>query len=169
MPIDSGSTRFRSRSSAGPADRDQLSVDGRFDAATGDRPETRGERHGQPAFVGGGDDGSGQRVLAVGFDRGREREHLVFGQTVADDSGHDVMAGRERAGLVEQHGVDGAHALERKPVLDQMPARAARPVDTAMVSGIASPSAWGHAITRTVTVRSTACVDLTERQSRPRT
>ena len=37
-----------------------------------------------------------------------------------------------------------------------MPARAAMPVDTAMVSGMARPSAWGQAMTSTVTVRSTA-------------
>ena len=38
----------------------------------------------------------------------------------------------------------------------RMPARAATPVEIAITSGIASPSAWGHEITRTVTVRSTA-------------
>ena len=38
----------------------------------------------------------------------------------------------------------------------RMPARAAMPVDTAMVNGMARPNACGQAMTSTVTVRSTA-------------
>ncbi len=37
-----------------------------------------------------------------------------------------------------------------------MPARAATPVEIEITSGIASPRACGHEMTRTVTVRSTA-------------
>ncbi len=40
--------------------------------------------------------------------------------------------------------------------LIRMPDEAATLVDTAIVSGMARPRAWGHAITSTVTVRSTA-------------
>ena len=40
----------------------------------------------------------------------------------------------------------------------RMPARAATEVEMLMTRGIASPSAWGQAITRTVTVRTKAAL-----------
>ena len=40
-------------------------------------------------------------------------------RSTPDDVGDDVIALRERARLVEQHGVDGAHPLERETILDE--------------------------------------------------
>ena len=102
-----------------PADGDRFAVDVRLDAAAGDRAKVGGLRHDDAAFRGRGHDGPGERVLAVGFHRGGEREDLVVTESVADDAGDGVLAGGERAGLVEEHRVDGAHALERESVLDQ--------------------------------------------------
>ncbi len=48
--------------------------------------------------------------------------------------------------------------------LTRMPAWAAIAVDSATTSGMASPRAWGQAITRTVTVRTTAVVGVAERR-----
>ena len=74
------------------------------------------------AVAGGGDDGPGERVLAVGLDAAGEAQHVVLAQPVgAGHAGDHVGAPGEGAGLVEQHGVDRAHPLEREPVLDQDP------------------------------------------------
>ena len=62
----------------GTADRDRMTVDGRFDAPSRDRPEAGGWRD-RPRS-GGGDDRPGERVLAVGLDRAGERKKLGVGQ-----------------------------------------------------------------------------------------
>ena len=104
----------------GPADRNQLSVDRRLDAAAG-------VSTGSPRRCGTASPRS-RAALTTARARGCSLSASTAAasastsssrQAVADDPGHDVMAGRERAGLVEQHGVDGAHALERKSILDQ--------------------------------------------------
>ena len=74
----------------------------------------------EAALLGGGHDGPGQRVLGVGFGAGGEGEHLVLAVAGGGlDGGDGGLALGEGAGLVEQHGVDGAHRLQREPVLDQ--------------------------------------------------
>ena len=62
-------------------------------------------------------------MLAGRFGGGREGEQLVLGATADGlDAGQGGLAPGEGAGLVEQHGVHGAHLLEREAVLDQHPA-----------------------------------------------
>ena len=61
-------------------------------------------------------------MLAVGLDRAGEREQLVVrqpGLARDRDVGDDVLAARQRARLVEEHGGDLAHPLERQTVLHQ--------------------------------------------------
>jgi hypothetical protein len=58
-------------------------------------------------------------VLAVGFDAAGEAQDLVLAQVDAGHSGHDVLALRQGAGLVEQDGVDCPHPLQGQPVLDE--------------------------------------------------
>ena len=72
------------------------------------------------------------------------------------DVGDHVLARGERAGLVEEHRVDLRIRSSASRSFTRMPARAAIAVESEMTSGIARPSACGHAITSTVTVRSTA-------------
>ena len=69
----------------------------------------------------GGDDRSGERVLAVELDPAGQPQDFVVGDPGADDAGDDVAALGEGAGLVEQHGGDGPHPLEREAVLDEDP------------------------------------------------
>ena len=64
-------------------------------------------------------DGPGERVLAVGLDGGGEAQDVAVADAGAGDAGDGVVALGERAGLVEQHGVDRAHPLEGEPVLHQ--------------------------------------------------
>ena len=110
-------------------------------------------------------DGPGHRVLAVGLDCGGEREHRRSASPSARSRRSRVLAPGQRAGLVEQHRVDGAHrAPARRRSLTRMPPRAARPVEIATTSGMARPSACGQAMTRTVTVRSTAASTSTEQR-----
>ena len=58
-------------------------------------------------------------MLGVAFHAGGEREHPVGVTVDGGEVGHDVLAGGQRAGLVEQHGVDRAHLLEREAVLHE--------------------------------------------------
>ena len=49
----------------------------------------------------------------------RSRNTVVV--TGEGDVGDDMGALRERSGLVEEHGIDLAHALQRQPILDEDP------------------------------------------------
>ncbi len=95
------------------------SVDGGSHAPAGDGAEPAGLGH-IATFVGGGDDGPGQGVLAVGLDRPGDAEDVALGVPGggrhADD---DVLALGQGAGLVEQDGIDGAAGLQREAVLDE--------------------------------------------------
>ena len=73
-----------------------------------------------------------------------------------DDTRDRGPAERQRAGLVEQHGFDERIRSRASRSLTRMPARAATAVDREITSGIARPSACGHAITSTLIERSTA-------------
>ena len=104
----------------GATHRVALVVDRRLDTPPGERAEVL--RDGMPApAICRGDDGAGQRVLGVGFDRAGKAQHLGFEDPGPPDAGHCGGALGERAGLVEQHRVDGAHALESEPILDEDP------------------------------------------------
>ncbi len=105
----------------GAADGDASAVDVGLDAPAGHGPERRSPGHVHPAVAGGGDDGAGERVLAVGLDGGGEGEEPVGVAIDRGDVGESVLAPGEGAGLVEQDDVDGAHLLERSPVLDEDP------------------------------------------------
>ena len=70
--------------------------------------------------MGGADDGAREGVLAVGLGRGGEREELIGGASLSGgDVGDGRFALREGAGLVEEDGVDTAHALQGETVLDE--------------------------------------------------
>lgn len=94
-------------------------------------------------------------MFAVGFDATTETEHLGIGHTVAGDAREDVGTARERAGLVEQHRVDGIRSSANRSLIG-IPALADIAVEMAMTSGIARPRACGQAMISTVTVRTTA-------------
>jgi hypothetical protein len=102
------------------ADADLRPVDRGGHAHGGRRGEAGRSRNGQAPLVGGLHDGLGQRVLAIGFGSGREREHRVrLPSSDRLDRGHPGLALRQGAGLVEQHRVDRAHALESEPILHE--------------------------------------------------
>ena len=61
------------------------------------------------------------------------------------------LAFGQRAGLVDDEGVDLLHPLERLGVLDQHAACAPRPTPTMIDIGVASPSAQGQAMISTLT------------------
>ena len=67
---------------------------------------------------------------------------------------HDLddrrLTERQRAGLVEDDGVDTVGGLERLAAADQDPASAPRPVPTMIAVGVARPMAHGQAMTRTL-------------------
>ena len=107
----------------GTADTDLRTVDGRGDTDRRGRGKPGRLRQGQVLVLRGANDGPSERVLTVGLGRRGDREHLVSVQVTDRFHGGDGgLALGEGAGLVEQHGVDGAHALEREPVLHQHPA-----------------------------------------------
>jgi hypothetical protein len=96
---------------AAAADGDAVPVDGGDGAGAGDVLE---RRRGQVAAR-VGDDGAGQRVLALALDGGGVRQRAL----VADDLDDLGRAVGEGAGLVEDDGVDPGHGLDRGGVLEQ--------------------------------------------------
>ena len=95
-------------------------------ADTGPDPDGRGGlesggcRNHQLPLACGGDDGAGERVFRVGFCGSGQTEQFVGSDPGHGfDRGHGGGALGEGAGLVEQHRVDGAHALQGEAVLDQ--------------------------------------------------
>ncbi len=149
-----------SRSRAGPPTATGDAVDGGLDAPAGQRPEVARPGAGRrrslaraAATIARASGCSLSASTAAGAAAAARRRSAVD----RGDAGDDVLALGQGAGLVEQHGVDGAHPLEGQAVLDQDAGCGPRsPVDRAMTSGMASPRAWGQAITSTVTVRSIA-------------
>ena len=95
----------------GPLDGHGAPADLGADPDTGCCSEAGGGDEGQAALLCGVDDGGGQRVLAVTFRGGGQREHLVAGQAGAAQwvhGGEEWGAFGEGAGLVE--GDDGGVA-----------------------------------------------------------
>ena len=106
-----------------------------------------------------GHDRPGERVLAVGLHGGGEREQLGVGQPgVAGDRdvGDDVLPSVSVPVLSNSTALISRIRSSASRSFTRMPARAATAVESAITSGIARPSACGHAITSTVTVCSTA-------------
>ena len=107
--------------------------------------------------LGRGDDRAGERVLAVGLDRRGQRgaARRVDRRRPATP----VTTGAPRVSVPVLSNSTASTARIRSSAsrsFTRMPARADSAVEIAITSGIASPSACGHAITSTVTVRSTA-------------
>ena len=99
---------------------DLVPVDDSLHASSGERHHVGGRW--DVVVSGGGDDGLGDGVFAVGLDRGRKGQDAVgvpsIGRRVVDDR---VVASGQGAGLVEQYGVDGSHAFEGQTILHQDP------------------------------------------------
>ena len=117
----------------GPADRVAAAVDGGLDAAAGDRPEVAAPTswprrcRRRRRWLGR----AGARC------RPRRRRRAAAPRrrrcpTPATPVTTCVALG-ERAGLVEEHGVDGAHPFEREPVLDEDARPGPRPRSTATI------------------------------------
>ena len=67
-------------------------------------------------------DGAGHGVLTVGLRGGGQGQQLSLGDADScRDTGDRVRTLGQGAGFVEEHHVDGAHPLERHPVLDEHP------------------------------------------------
>ena len=104
------------------ADPDPVPVDRRLDPTAGDElnPTTRGttsprRRGASTIALASGCSLSASAAAASASTWSSESAVTA----VVDDRGDGRLALGQRAGLVEQHGVDGAHALQREPVLDQ--------------------------------------------------
>ena len=125
------------------------------DTAAGDGAERSGPRDGS-ARASGIDDRPSKRVFAVGLCRCGQPEHLVPASSIPATS---RTTGRP---MVNVPVLSNSTALtvrirsRASRSLTKIPERAAIEVEIAITSGIASPSACGHEITRTVTLRSTA-------------
>ena len=111
------------REQVGTSDLHLRAADPSLDTGRGRRREVRRCGQCEVPLLRGADDGLGQGVLTVELGRGSQRQDLV-GFEAGDglDRCHDRLATRQGAGLVEQHRIDGAHAFERQPVLDQQSA-----------------------------------------------
>ncbi len=106
-----------------------------------------------------GDDRGRERVLAVDLGGGDQAQQFGLVLTAhRDHVGQRGLPARDRPGLVEHDDVELVRRLQRLGVLDQDAVLRALPVPTMIDSGVASPSAHGQAITRTVTAATTASV-----------
>ena len=85
----------------GTADGIGIAVDARFDAAAGQRAEV-GSTDKRTSLARRRHDGLGQRMLAVSLNRCRQLQDLLLWHVDTGHTGHDVLALRQCAGLVEQ-------------------------------------------------------------------
>ena len=86
-------------------------------AAPGHRPEAARGRHSTPRSLARRGDRARDRMLGLLLDgAGQAEQPVVVAVAAPRIAGDRVRAARERAGLVEQHGVDLAHALQAEPV-----------------------------------------------------
>ena len=100
-----------------PTDGDRSTVHRRPSATTGERLEVGRRRRLDPARLGPGDDGPGERMLGVGLDRGGESQQLRLVRR--RDRDERRLALRERAGLVEDDDLELAGPFERDAVLHE--------------------------------------------------
>ena len=94
-------------------------LDLRLDAAPGDGAELGRPRDLAAALARRGHDRASQGMLAVRFDRGGQAEQARLVYAVGRDADDDMLAARQRAGLVEEHDVDVSHPLKRQAILDE--------------------------------------------------
>src|SRR5215207_4750910 len=95
-------------------------VHGAERALAGGRVEFRHWRGSDSLLLRRGDDGDGERVFAGSLDTGGEPQHFILDKAGSgDERGHGGPALRQRAGLVNNKGVDLLHVLERIGVLDE--------------------------------------------------
>ena len=103
------------------------------------------------------DDRPGQRVLAVGLDRGGEPQHLGLGVRSVPTTPLTAWLPFVRVPVLSKSTASIVRMRSRASrSLTRMPLRAATAVDSAITSGMARPRACGQAITSTVTVLRTA-------------
>ncbi len=106
----------------GPADVNCPSVHGGSDAPAGEGREASGIGDGQVPLAGGTDDGPGDGVFTVGFHGSGQGQQAV---SIPARNGGDVLqvgfASGQGTRLVEEDDVDGPHAFQSHPVLDQDP------------------------------------------------
>ncbi len=103
----------------GPADGDGAAPDGGLHPVAGHGPEVVGVWTFDGIGLGPAQDGSGERVFAVGFDRSGQRKESVDVAVDRMEVGDGMAPGGERPGLVEENGVDLAHPLECNAILDE--------------------------------------------------
>ena len=78
---------------------------------------------GDAALFGGADDYLGERVVRARFGGGPESEHLLLGVALGHQDFDDLeLAGGQRAGLVEDDGVDFGGGLDDLPAASQQAA-----------------------------------------------
>jgi hypothetical protein len=93
----------------------------------------------------------GQRVLAALVEAGCEAQHLVGVEAPRHRASKLGAPFGQRAGLVDDQGVDLAQVLDRRRVAEQHALGGARPVATMIDIGVARPSAQGQAMISTAT------------------
>ena len=110
------------------------------------------------ALAGGGDDGPGERVLAVGLDAAGEPQH-ARPRRRRPRAATPVTTWAPLVSVPVLSNSTASTVRIRSSAsrsLTRIPALAATAVDSAITSGMARPRACGQAITSTVTVRTTA-------------
>ena len=128
-----------------PSDHHRLRPDA--PAHSGARVGTKlAHRHrSQPTRPCAGHDGSGQRMLAPGLDRGRQPEDLrVAVARDAPDLGEDRPSLGEGAGLIHHQRVHLGESLQGRRVPEQHPACAPRPVPTMTAMESRAPGRRGR-------------------------
>jgi hypothetical protein len=95
-------------------------IDRGGDSAAGDRRKARSGRDGEAQPAGFRDDRFRERMPRARFGSGGEPQQLAFGRARHDSLiGDRGPARRERAGLVEDDGVDPSRGLERRAAFDE--------------------------------------------------
>ena len=84
------------------------------------------------------------------------RRSTVFLRADGHDIGQPRLAFGQRAGLVDDHGIDAGHPLQRLGILDQHARLRAAPAAVVIEIGVASPRAQGQAMISTDTAAAMA-------------
>ena len=116
-------------------------------------------RHGQRPVSGGAHDRPAASGCSLSVSTAAaERQRLSASSTPSSDGDADDLRPPlgERAGLVEDDGVDAAICSSATAFLKRMPRCAPSPVPTMIAVGVARPSASGQVITTTVMAKSSA-------------
>lgn len=105
-------------------------------------------------FLRGSNDRAGYGVLRIAFQSCRQCQRLGFGNAVHDgDVDHALFPFGQGACFVKDDGVQLAAASSASRSRTRIPLRADSAVVMATTNGTAKPSAWGQAMTSTVTTR----------------